>query len=244
MIGQHALPVPPPSPQIAAPAMYSGGENQHSPEDLEKRITDYLVAIFRILSNLNQDVSLYLFYHLENDIRRDPLGGTALNRAYNMYEAQTNEYRRLWMSIRATSEKRASAIEATNSTFPSRSHVDPETTISPLEYQSAHGEDELPEIKREDQVTPMDVDPVDAERDLPRPPIPEVDPRHTKPKSKVRLCPSQTEALLTLLSIPESRHSCPAGCDHHPKRPHVMSARTDPKRCKVVCRDNSHSGPS
>ena len=187
---------------IAAPAMYSGDENQPSPEDLEKRIRNYLIAIFRTVSNLNQDVSLYLFYHIKN-IHRDPLGGNELDRAYNMYEGQANECRRLWMSIRATSEKRASAAEATNNSFPLKSHVDSETSISPLDYQSALGEGELPEIKREEQVTPMDVDPVDTEREPPRPPTSEVDP-HLKSKPKVRLCTSQTEVLLTSLSFPES----------------------------------------
>jgi len=188
MIDRHALTVPPPPTPIATPAMYSGDEGQPNPEDLEKRIRNYLVAIFRTLNNLNEDISLYLWYHLDLNIRRDPLGGNGLDGAYNMYEEKSNECRRLWMSIRATSEKRASSMEGTNNSSPSKSRAGLDASLSPLEYQSAHGEDELPEMKKEDQVTPMDVDPVEVKRESPQPPTPKIDPHPTKPKSKVRLC--------------------------------------------------------
>jgi len=156
--------------------MYSAGrEYQPSPEDLEERIRSYLVTALRTLSSLNLDISLYLLHH-NQDIRRDPLGEGGLDDAYTMYEERSNECRRLWMKVRAVSEKRTSVTGAVDPS-PSKPRLDLKTSLSPLEYQSAPKEDEPAGTKKNNQVVPMDVDPVKAEQ---------VDLRPPKPKPKVR----------------------------------------------------------
>jgi hypothetical protein len=121
----HPHIVCPPPTTIAASAMYSVGyEDQSGPKDLEGRIGGYLVTALRTLSSLNLDISLYLLHHTQN-ARRDPLCGNGLDEAYTMYEERANECRRLWMKVRAVSERRASITGAADSS-PSRSRLDPE----------------------------------------------------------------------------------------------------------------------
>ena len=166
--------------------MYSSGlEDEPSAKELEERIGNYLLAIFRTLNSLNENVSLYLFYHIQN-IRRDPFGGNKLDEAYTMYEERANECRRLWMKLRAASGERASLAEAADNSAQPRSRL--VFSPSPLEYQSAPEEAEFGETQRNNQVTPMEVDPVELERDVPRPPTPLLDLRSSKSKPKVRLC--------------------------------------------------------
>ena len=213
--------------------MYSvGHEYEPSAEDLEERIRSYLVTALRTLSSLNLDISLYLLHHTQ-DVRRDPFGGNGLDEVYTMYEERANECRRLWMKIRAASEKRASITGAADSS-PSKSRLNLETPLSLLEYRSALDEDEPAGAQGNNQVTPMDVDPVKVGRNLPRPQTPAVDSRPPKQKPKVRPCLLQIELLLMSFFAPERRHSYFAGCDHHPERSYLMSTRPDSKGCEVV----------
>ena len=175
---------------------FVGRKDQPGAEDLEERIGNYLVTALRTLSSLNLDISLYLLHHTQN-VRRDPLGENGLDEAYTMYEERANECRRLWMRVRAVSEKRAS-ITGTTDSSPSKSRSDLETSPSPLEYQSAIDEDESTGAQENDQVVPMDVDPVRAERAPLRPSTPTVDLHPPKPKPKVRPCLLQIKLLLML----------------------------------------------
>jgi len=160
----------------------AGRKDQCSAEVLEKRIRDYLLSALRTLHSLHLDISMYLLHHNVQNVRRDPLIGNGLDDIYTMYEERANECRRLWMKVRAVSEQRTSTTGAAGS-FPSGSHSDPETSLSPFEYQSALGEDGSAGAQRNE---PMDVDPVKVEQDLPRPPTPATDPHPPKQKTKVR----------------------------------------------------------
>ena len=174
-------------------AMYSGGpEDRPSPKELEERIRDYLFATLRTLTSLNLDISLYLWHHDNQNPRRDPFGGNGLDDAYTLYEERANDCRRLWMKLRAASEKRTSLTKAAGNSSPPRSRLDLERSSSPLEYQSAIEENEPAETRRNNQVTPMDVDPVEMERDIPWPSTPVIDLPPPKSKLKVRLCSLQS----------------------------------------------------
>ena len=179
----------------------AGREDQCGTEDLEKRIRDYLFSALRTLHSLHLDIAMYLLHH-NQDVRRDPLSGNGLDDIYTMYEERANECRRLWMKVRALSEQRASTTGAAESS-PSGFRSDLETSLSPLDYQSALGEDEPARAQRSDKVTPMDVDPVKVEQDLPRLPTPAADPRPPKPKTKVRPRSFQIKLLLMSFFIPE-----------------------------------------
>jgi len=161
-------------------------QGEPSPKELEQRIKGYLLAALRALSPLQLDISLYLLHHGQN-ARRDPFGGNDLDEVYTMYEERANDCRRLWMKLRASSEKQASLTKATGNSPPSRSRLGLERSSSPLEYQSALDEDELAETRRDHHVTPMDIDPVEAEPDVPRPLASTANPLPAKPKPKVRL---------------------------------------------------------
>lgn len=161
-------------------------KGEPSPEELEKRIKECLLAAFHTLHPLHVDISLYLLQHGQNT-RRDPFGGNDLDKAYTMYEERANECRRLWMKLRASSERQASQAKAAGNSSPSRSRLNLERSSSPLEYQSALDEDELTETQRDSHVTPMDVDPVVAEPDVPRPLTSMANPVRPKPKPKVRI---------------------------------------------------------
>jgi len=166
--------------------MYSGRhEDQPGPKELEERIRNYLLTALRTLTSLNLDISLYHFYHIQN-IGRDPFGGNGLDEAYTMYEEQARNCQRWWMKLRAASEKQASGMGAANISPPPGSRPDPRRSPSPLEYQSALDEDELAGTRR-DEVTPMDIDPVEVEQGLPLPPTSVIGPPPPKPKPKVRL---------------------------------------------------------
>jgi hypothetical protein len=75
-------------------------EDQPSPKGAEGRIESYLVTALRTLSSLSLDISLHPLHHTQ-DARRDPLCGYGPGGAYNMYEERANEYRRLWVKVRA-----------------------------------------------------------------------------------------------------------------------------------------------
>ena len=171
-------PLAPPPPALIA--MHSGGhEEQPGPKELEDRINSYLLTALRTVSSLNLDISLYLILYVRN-ARRDPFGGNDLDGAYTMYEEQANNCRRLWMQLRAASEKRNSLAKATGDLSPPRSRLGLERSPSPLEYQSALDEDE--ETKGNNRVTPMDVDPVKTEQDVLQLPAPALRPPGPKPK--------------------------------------------------------------
>lgn len=163
----------------------AGCKDQCSTEDLEQRIRDYLFSALRTLHSLHLDISVYLLHHKAQNVRRDPLSGNGLDDLYTMYEERANECRRLWMKVRAVSEQRTSTTGAADS-FPSGSRPNLETSLSPLEYQSAPDEDEPAGAQTNDQVTAMDVDPVKVEQDLPRLPTPAANLHPPKPKNKVR----------------------------------------------------------
>ena len=154
---------------------------------LEERIENCLFTAFHTLHSLSEDISLYLFHHTNRNTRRDPFGGNRLDDAYTMYEERANDCRRLWMKLRSASEKQASLTEPAGNSSPPRNRLDSERSSSPLEYESALDENELVGTQRNNQVTPMDIDPAEAERDVPRPPTPTIDPPPPKPKPKVRL---------------------------------------------------------
>ena len=146
----------------------SSDEREPSPEELERRIKGYLLAALRALNPLQLDISLYLLHHGQN-ARRDPFGGNDLDEVYAMYEERANNCRRLWMKLRVSSEKQASLTKAAGNSPPSGSRPSLERSSSPSEYQSALDEDELAEARADSHVKPMDVDPVEAEPDVPRP---------------------------------------------------------------------------
>lgn len=108
------------------------------------------------------------------------------------------------MKLRAASERRTSQTKAAGNSSPSRSRLGLERSSSPLEYQSALDEDEAAEIQRNNQVTPMEVDPVEAERDVHRLPTPTIDPPPPKPKSKVRLCSPQNRVAIGAIIHPRT----------------------------------------
>jgi len=180
----------------------AGRKDQCSFEDLETRIRDYLFSALRTLHSLHLDISVYLLHHNAQNVHRDPLSGNGLDDLYTMYEERANECRRLWMKVRAVSEQRTSTTRAADS-FPSGSRSDLETSLSPLKYQSAPCEDEPAGPRRNDQVTPMDVDPVKVEQDLPRLPTPAADPHPPKPKTKVRPRSFRVKLLLMSFFVPE-----------------------------------------
>lgn len=161
-------------------------KGEQSPKELEKRIKGYLLAALHTLTHLQFDVSLYLLHHGQN-ARRDPFGGNDLDEVYTMYEERANDCRRLWMKLRASSEKQASVTKATGKSPLPRSRLGLERSSSPLEYQSALEEDEPAETQRDSHITPMDVDPVEPEPDVPRPLMPTANLFPTRPKPKVRL---------------------------------------------------------
>lgn len=176
--------------------MYSGGsDNKPDLKELGGRITNHLLTALQTLSSLNLDISLYLFHHTQN-VRRDPFDGNGLDEAYTMYEERANDCRRLWMKLRAASAKQATWAETGGDMSPSRPRL--EKSPSPLEYQSALDDDELIEIRRRNQVTPMEIDPVEPER----PSTPANDPSSPKLKPKVRYAYLITEFLLTPLFTP------------------------------------------
>lgn len=86
-----------------------------------------------------------------------------LDRVYKMFEEQSKECQRLWISIRAMAEERASTTGITNNPFPSTSRAGFVASSSSFKYQSAHGEGESTEIDKEaeERVVPSDVDPVE-----------------------------------------------------------------------------------
>jgi len=167
--------------------MHSGShKKQPGPKELEERIKTYLLTALGTLSSLNLDISLYLLHHVRN-VRREPFGENDLDETYAMYEERANNCHRLWMQLRATSEQRASLANAAGDSSLPKSCSSLKRSPSPLEYQSTLGEDE--ETRGNNQVTPMDVDPVEAERDVPRPPTPAADLHAPKPKPMVCLFP-------------------------------------------------------
>ena len=166
-----------------------------SPKDLEERIRGYLLAALHVLHPLHLDVSLYLLQHGQN-ARRDPFGGNDLDAVYNMYEERANECRRLWMKLRALSEKQASLMKTADNSLPSTSRV--ERSSSPLEYQSALDDDEPAATQGDKHVTPMDIDPAEAEQDVPKPLTPVLDFSSLKSKPKVRPVHLGTQLLLVL----------------------------------------------
>lgn len=167
-------------------------QGQHSVKDLEKKINESLLSALHTLHTAQLDISLYLLHHNTQDIRRDPLSGNGLDEVYSMYEERANECRRLWMKVRALSEKRISTTGPAES-FPSGSRLDLQTSVSPLEYQSTPDEDELGGARRNDRVAIMDVDPADVEQDNPRLSTSPADPHPPVPKNKVCPCLFQTK---------------------------------------------------
>ena len=77
--------------------------------------------------------------------------------------------------------------------FPSGSHLDLWTSVSPLKYQSMPGEDEPGGAQRNDRVALMDVDPVDVEQDNLQLSMSLADPHPPAPKTKVYPCLFQTK---------------------------------------------------
>ena len=227
-------PIVPPSPTpIAASAMSSAGyEDQPSPKELEERIQRHLLSAFDILSSLNRNVSLYLFYHNRN-VRRDPFGENGLDEAYTMYEGQANECRRQWMKLRSASEKRAPLTKAADNPSPSGSRLDLETLLSPVESLSAAiDEDEPVGTQRNDRVTPMDFDPVQVEH-IPRSPTPATDRRPPKPKAEVRLPSLQTELSLVPFSSQKVDIPVPRGIIITPSGPTACRLAPIPKGVKL-----------
>jgi len=188
MIGDHAFTSFLPPPNRASGSVMSSDEprGESSPKELEKRIKEHLLAALHVLTSLKLDATLYLFHHGQN-AHRDPFSGNDLDEVYTAYEEQANDCRRLWMKLRVSSERQATRTKATGNSSPSRSRLNLERSSSPLEYQSALDEDELAEIRRDGHVTPMDIDPVVVEPDVPRPPTSMANPLPPKPKPKVRL---------------------------------------------------------
>jgi hypothetical protein len=166
--------------------MHSRRNDQLSVEALEKEIRVGLLTALSTLSDLNLNISLYLLHHTKDD-SPDPLHGNDLDAAYIMYEEKANDSRRLWMKVRAVSERRVSAAEAASSSL-SRSRLDLGTSLPLLEYLSALGEDQPGGNQRNDQDAPVDLDPASVGQDLPCSPTPVVDPHPPKPKHKVRSC--------------------------------------------------------
>ena len=177
--------LPPPNRTPGSVMSCDQSKGEPSPKELEKRIKEYLLTAIRALHPLQLDVSLY---HIQSENAcRDPFGGSDLDVVYALYEQGANECRRLWMKLRALSEKQASLTKSTGGSPPSGSRLGLERSSSPLEYQSALDEDESAETRRDRQVTPMDVDPVEAEPDVPRPLVSTANPLPAKTKPKVRL---------------------------------------------------------
>jgi len=130
-------------------------------EELSKSIRRYLLAAMHVLNPLDLDVSLYLLDHNQSD----PFGGNDLDDIYSMYEERANNCRRLWMKLRALSEKHASRSKAPGNPPQPRS---PLRSPSPLERHSAVDEDDLAETRRENQDGPAEIDPAEPEPDVPR----------------------------------------------------------------------------
>jgi len=196
-------------------------KDEPSPKELERRIKGYLLAALRALNPLQLDVSLYLLHHGQN-ARRDPFGGNDLDEVYTMYEERSNDCRRLWMKLRASSERQASLKKTAGNSPPSRPRGDLERSSSPLEYQSALDEDEQAEIQGDKHVTPMDVDPAEAEPDVPKPSTLVVPP---KLKPKVRLAYPGIKLSLVLLFAQNS---------HGPALRGVIITPSGPTRCRLA----------
>jgi hypothetical protein len=173
------------SPPSAAIAMNPGSQDREpSPEELLERIHKSLLLLFRTLSAVNTDVSLY--HHGIRNNRSYISAWHKLDEAYSMYEEQANNGRRLWMKLRAWSEKEHPLMDAAGGSFLPVEKA-PVRSPSPLEYQSDAGEDQQAATTSGHEVTPMDIDLPGPQHDIPRPSIPVVDPPPPKPTSKVRL---------------------------------------------------------
>jgi len=195
---RHPHTSPPPHRTPGSAMSSDEPKDEASPEELEKRIKGHLLAALHTITHLQLDISLYLLHHGQNS-RRDPFGGNDLDQAYTMYEERANDCRRLWMKLRASSEKQGSLMKPAGNSPPSRSPFGLERSSSPLEYQSALDEDEPTETKRDNQVTPMDVDPAEAEPDVPRRVTPVVD--LSRLKSKPKVCPAHPGTQLSLILL-------------------------------------------
>ena len=178
----------------------SGLNDQLGPRELVGRIAESLLMLFRTLSAANSDISIYCYYHAVEDIRRDLHAWKKLDEAYLMFEEQANNCRRLWMRLRATAEKAVPLINSASETSSA-----PELHLlgrspSPLEYQSEPGEGEP--TKAVDQFTPMDLDPVEAERGNRRPPPTPVADPPPQLKRKVHRPPASIKLALNSIVCP------------------------------------------
>lgn len=217
---------------------WDSGNHEPSRKELMKKISKSLRALLRTLSIVNLDITIYqLTWHTAEHIRRHPSEWNKLDDAYTAYEEQANNCRRIWMKLRAVSEREASRVNVGgNSSAPGFRPVD--RSPSPLEYLSESDEDEVPGIKM-DQDVPMDLDP--TERDIPRPPTPATDLPPHKPRQKVRLCISRTPVPWALSFNPERRPYYLAKRDCDSERIQLMSPCSYTKGGKAIGRDNPHS---
>ena len=204
-----------PSPGVVPPsrvpiAMHpSRHKDKPGPKELVERISESLLTMFLTLSSVNSDISLYHYQQTALKIRRDPSAWDRLDEAYAIYEEQANHCRRLWMKLRAASEKEVSQTGGAGSS--SANGIRPlERSPSPLEYQSEHGEDNLSEIKKED-IAPMVVDPVETKRGSLRQTTPVIDLLAPKPKSKVCSCLSFISPTVDAIIRPRKVKPLPRG---------------------------------
>ena len=160
-------------------------EPQPGSKELAVRIRESLLTVLRTLNSVNSDIYDYHHYHLVKEISPDPSEWKKLEEVYASFEDQANHCRRLWLTLRTATGGRASPTKGASDSSASGSRPR-ERSPSPLEYQSDPDEGRPAGTGRGDQVTPMEVDPVEVERDIPRPETPPVAPPPSRRKPKVR----------------------------------------------------------